>query len=271
LNEDQSDVRRLSVSPVDRTFVYIDVSEFSRFAAGQQLLVIQSMVAMFRNPSFWYRNGFDLSSRLEAYLCIGDGYIVVFQRALAAAAFAARFATELERARARKQLVQDYHFRVGVHTGPVYHFWDPGRNKWNYVGEGINGGQRILSAIGSDLDDVVYVSSATRDAVLDGAQTELAQAVLTNLHNKGRHADKHGNRWRVYQLGHADFELGLGLTIISDERVEHRCQASTTYELHRVVAAPVGCDTEVVDRRDARMLQLARRLCLGDEPPPHVT
>ena len=92
--------------------------------------------------------------------------------------------------------------------GLVRTFWDPGRRDWNYIGDGINGGQRVLSAIGKDADDVVFVSGQVRQRVLGGAlgadaHTEPGRSVITHLQNRGRRLDKHGYPWRVYQLNHS--------------------------------------------------------------------
>src|SRR5439155_21171504 len=95
---------------------------------------------------------------LEAQICIGDGYIYVFSEPDRAAYFAGCLAYLIELQVARERLPIDFHFRIGVHVGPVFCFWDPDRDKWNYIGDGINGGQRVLAAIGKEKDDVVYVS-----------------------------------------------------------------------------------------------------------------
>jgi class 3 adenylate cyclase len=135
----------------------------------------------------------------EAALCIGDGYIYVWNEAIGATRFAANLASEIERSVAAGK-APDFHFRMGVHVGPVRWFRDPGRDGWNYTGGGINGGNRVLSAIGKETDDVVFVSGEVRRAIAkDNEKSPLLQA----LHNRGRRADKHGKPWRVYELNHS--------------------------------------------------------------------
>jgi len=45
----------------------------------------------------------------------------------------------IDNRRAKDLLHVDFHFRIGVHVGDVYSFYDPGRKDWNYIGDGING------------------------------------------------------------------------------------------------------------------------------------
>jgi hypothetical protein len=204
VKNESSGIRRVSSWPIERTFVYIDVSDFSKERAPQQTYIVKSIVAD-TNDKYWSEfQGSPPSKMIEASICIGDGYIFVFNDPLYATAFAGYLACLIEYLVARGELMEDFHFRMGVHTGPVFCFWDPGRNNWNYIGDGINGGQRVLSAIGKDSDDVVFVSRAVREhlaAVTGGPM--MRTPVRTALHNRGRKADKHGGLWRVYELNHA--------------------------------------------------------------------
>jgi class 3 adenylate cyclase len=137
-------------------------------------------------------------------LCIGDGYIFVFESPLDGAFFAAYLAELIEALVAHQRLPVDFHFRMGVHVGEVYTFWDPGRKDWNYIGEGINGGNRVLAAVGKEQDDVVFISGQVRKAIYPLKQTNsLAVEVLNCLTNRGRKEDKHKNPWRVYELNHS--------------------------------------------------------------------
>ena len=107
----------------------------------------------------------------------------------------------------------EFHFRVGIHFGDVYRFWDDRGARqgfWNYVGEGINGGNRVLAAIGKEKDDVVYLSGSVRRAIYhdsaqlaDDALVSDAQIIYGRMENRGRHKDKHGRPWRVFQINHA--------------------------------------------------------------------
>ena len=76
-------------------------------------------------------------------LCIGDGYIFVFDDSVSATYFAAFLAQLVESMISNKRIVE-FHFRMGVHVGKVFGFYDIGRDGWNYVGDGINGGNRVL-------------------------------------------------------------------------------------------------------------------------------
>jgi hypothetical protein len=93
---------------------------------------------------------------------------------------------------------------MGLHYGPVYSFWYPGRKNWNYVGDGINGGSRVLSAIGKDVDDVIFISWQVRQKIVADLQ-EANDGGCTfdgNIQNRGRKKDKHGKPWRVFELDH---------------------------------------------------------------------
>ena len=125
-------------------FVYIDVSDFSRHKPGTQVHIVSSLVRIVRIDGYWL-SGYGRYARegLESMICIGDGYIYVFRKPSHAVMFAGYLAHLIEHLSAIDRLQgMDIHFRAGVHTGDVYCFWDFGRDRWNYIGAGINGGQR---------------------------------------------------------------------------------------------------------------------------------
>ncbi len=102
---------------------------------------------------------------------------------------------------AKQWLPVEFHFRMGVHIGDVYCFWDTGRQGWNYIGDGINGGQRVLAAVGKDSDDVIYVSDHVRRQIIhQNNGTTLYRIVLASMSSKGRRPDKHGRLWRVFEV-----------------------------------------------------------------------
>lgn len=207
LTDEDSTTRKLSSLPVNKTFVYVDISDFSKHSAAHQALIINALVKITTDASYWFNSPYGNRSHneLEASLCIGDGYIFVSRRSTSGVLFAAYLARLIESLVARKH-VPEFHFRIGVHTGEVYRFWDWGRGgveadgtthgDWNYIGDGINIGQRIISAIGSGMDDVVFASAETRQA-LEGDAEHPAAEMLPHLHNRGRRADKHGVLRRV--------------------------------------------------------------------------
>jgi hypothetical protein len=205
--------------------VYVDVSDFSRHRPGQQALIVGALVSMVREWSYWNMGAaLDAWHDLEAMLCIGDGYIFVLKDVVLATYFAAHLAQLIEVRVACRQVPVEFHFRMGVHVGPVYYLWDWGRGgrqgtgtvwevdgrlertevgDWNYIGDGINGGQRVLAAVGKDADDVLFVSGQVRQALTardDG--TMPCRRILDCLSNRGRRADKHNNFWRVYEVNH---------------------------------------------------------------------
>lgn len=204
LPDENADIRRLSTWPIERCFVYVDVSDFSKYAPGQECLIINSLVrtvqalADSKIPEMR-----EATADREASLCIGDGYIYVFKRSSFATFFAASLAYLIELLVAKRVLPVSYHFRMSVHAGPVYSFWDPGRNGWNYIGDGINGGQRVLAAIGKDVDDVLFISADIKQSLTaEVDQAKVHSMLLNSLQNKGRRTDKHGNPWRVYEVNH---------------------------------------------------------------------
>ena len=205
LPDEDSDVRRLSTWPITRAFVYFDVSDFTRYVASKQLLIITSLDWLCSDNRFRNEMNADRAfANIEQSICIGDGYIFVVKEPVWAAYFAAYLACLVEVMGARGRLECPFHFRIGVHVGPVYSFWDKHRGMWNYVGDGINGGQRVLGAMGKDTDDVVYVSSALRASVLaDRKQDFPANKLPGCMSNMGRRIDKQGRQWRIYMLDHS--------------------------------------------------------------------
>lgn len=236
LADDCSDIRRLSTWPIERCFVYVDVSDFSQHLPRQQSLIIGSLISMVRDWRYW-NSGFALSAwqGLEAMLCIGDGYIFVFKDAVCATYFAAYLAQLIETRVAHGLVPVEFHFRMGTQLGPVYCFWDWGRGgregdgkvkevegklerseegDWNYIGDGINGGQRVLAAVGKETDDVLFISGRIRQQLTTRIDNSLpARNILNNLLNRGRRSDKHNKSWRVYEVNHtalcgADLAVG---------------------------------------------------------------
>jgi hypothetical protein len=226
LSDDCSEIRRLSTWPVTRCFVFVDVSDFSKHRPGQQALIIGSLISMVRNWRYWnYAPALFAWKDLEEMLCIGDGYIFVLKDVVSATYFAAHLAQLIEVRVARKLVPVEFHFRMGVHVGPVYCFWDWGRGgreepgavveqqdglrrtergDWNYIGDGINGGQRVLAAVGKETDDVLFISGSVRQELIsrdDGSSP--CRQILNSLLNRGRRADKHNKFWRVYEVNHS--------------------------------------------------------------------
>ena len=126
---------------------------------------------------------------------------------------------------------------MGVHVGEVYCFWDLGRGQqrnsddektddektddeirgdWNYIGDGINGGNRVLSAIGKGTDDVLFISGAVRKKLMDSPFTNDKKDLIDNLHNRGRRKDKHGKPWRVYEVNHTAAKWARIPDVLSD-------------------------------------------------------
>lgn len=204
-------VRRLSSWPITRAFVCLDVSDFSKYPHGQQVQIVNSINKIIQS-SDWYIENLIEPPQLEARLCIGDGYIFVCSDPVKTTFFGARLAHLIDCSVADKTVPAEFHYRMGLHIGEVYCFWDPGRKGWNYIGDGINGATRILQAIGKDLDDVVYVSGQLRQYFLgDHSQTPLMtssqgetlyEVIRDHFDNRGRKKDKHEEVWRVYQLNH---------------------------------------------------------------------
>lgn len=200
-DDETSSVRRLTTRPITLVFVYLDISDFSKMPSGVQLLVVLALTRLAdatrkaRDPQ---RTDYDTE------VCIGDGYIYAWRTAFGATRFAGALANLIEREVARGT-VPEFHFRVGVHIGPVRCFWDPGRRDWNYIGDGINDGNRVLSAIGKETDDVVFISDQVRSELLkkDGVETGLVRHLI----NRGRREDKHGKKRRVYEFNHAACDM----------------------------------------------------------------
>lgn len=199
LNDSQSHARRVTTVPLDRSFVYLDVSDFSEQAAIHQVQIIGALIQIVKDAEAWSGHKLRLPPP-ETMFCIGDGYIFAFESPTVATCFAAVLADLIEGFIANTQIIE-FHFRMGVHVGQVFSFWDPGRNDWNYVGDGINEGSRVLSAIGKEVDDVVFISSEVRTRLRSDSEFT-SIGLLECLQNRGRRKDKHEKMRRVYELDH---------------------------------------------------------------------
>jgi|GEM_PF-2057333 len=206
-----SELAKIAMYQIERTVVYLDISDFSKMKPYVQALAINTLVAILNDDRHWKDRGLNdigLESRAacEASLCIGDGYIFVFRKPENAVYFAAYLASIIEKLNAAKSLHPEFHYRMSVNTGMVFRFWDrtgnprnydPGR--WNFIGDGITGGERLLSSPASkEKDDVVYVSAETRLKLIEAKIT----ADKIQLINRGRFKDKHDQFRRVYELDH---------------------------------------------------------------------
>lgn len=203
LRQEESDVRRFSSWPIDRTFVYVDISEFSTFDSGYEVMLINTLATIVHSQKWWnYSWAYNCFEKFEAELCIGDGFIYVFDAPDVAVYFSGYLANLVDVLGA-KAIIPELHYRMGIHSGMTFCFWDP-QEKWNYTGSAINGGNRVISAIGKDLDDVVFLSGEVRSRIIAmGVDSQFGVGIVDSLENRGTKKDKHGNRWRVYQLNHS--------------------------------------------------------------------
>ena len=198
LNIPDSQIRRISTIPINRSFVYIDVSDFSKHDPKHQALIINSIVRLMLTGKLAA-----IEPKIEARLCIGDGFIFVLKEPEHAVMLASELACKIQTGVASQTLPIEFHFRMSVHCGDVYCFHDEGRKGWNYIGEGINGGQRVLAAIGKNLDDVIFISDQLAQRLRDQQSKNKSETqILEYMDNRGRKSDKHGKQWRVYQLNH---------------------------------------------------------------------
>jgi hypothetical protein len=212
-NDPTSEFSRHIDFEVTRSFVYLDISDFSKLTPPVQQLAVAGLVGLVgdRQPRIATGLG-GYRESLETSLCIGDGFIYVLRGEVDAVFFAAFLARRIQEKVARRRVTPfpDLHFRCAVDTGPVRRFYDPGRGTANFVGQGINDGSRVLGAIGKERDDIVFVSGRVYEKLMGREQyIDGVQEILVNLVNEGRKPDKHKNLHRVYSLNH----LGLLATV----------------------------------------------------------
>lgn len=202
LLSDAEELRRLSSWPIVRTFVYLDISDFSTLPPGHQALIVTSLPTFVSEAQRGRRP--EHTGTPEQMICTGDGYIFVFVEPVAAAWFAAQLATEIDYAVAKPKDLVEIHYRMGVHIGEVFPF-EERADRWNFTGDGINGGRRVLDAIGKNADDLVFLSGDVVKAI--HAKAEISTGfgeIMQYLVNRGRRKDKHDKPWRVYELNHRD-------------------------------------------------------------------
>ena len=94
--------------------------------------------------------------------------------------------------------LQPFSFRMGIHIGEVFRIWDMPDEKaggrWNYIGDGINGGQRILETTRCT-SDVIHVS--------EEAQNSLGRERGADFFGRiSEYMDKSGRTWRYCNLKH---------------------------------------------------------------------
>jgi class 3 adenylate cyclase len=209
LDDEDQEVRWISSLGVERTFVYLDITGFSKEKPGMQNLIITSLLNLINRPGIWTGHGSFARNAFEAIMCTGDGFIFVFRDAVEGTYFAAYLANLIEVFVALES-IPEFHFRMGIHAGPVFTFWDPGRRDWNYIGEGINGGQRVLD-IDKTHDDIIHLSDSVRRLIRNCTSTRYSEAglMVPNMRNRGRHKDKHDRYWRVFELNHNVFCPGV--------------------------------------------------------------
>jgi hypothetical protein len=107
--DENSSVRRLSTWPIQRAFVYLDVSDFSKYPPGQEVLIINSIVGIVEHPDYWSALlAYEARNSVEAMLCIGDGYIFVIKNPVLATFFAAYLARLTEILVARKETLRPF-------------------------------------------------------------------------------------------------------------------------------------------------------------------
>ncbi|KAF0247032.1 MAG: hypothetical protein FD180_149 [Planctomycetota bacterium] len=210
LKSESDEVRLRSCWPLLRCFVYLDISDYSTYPPGQQALIVASLTKLVEAAQ--RRQHKESTGTPERAICSGDGYIFLFLDPGEATWFAAQLATEIEHAVAKKSVPVEFHFRMGIHIGEVFPFEEAGQpSKWNYAGDGINGGRRVLDAIGPDADDLVFLSGEVLKAIRAESDSVTSYSeILDYLVNRGRKKDKHGRAWRVFELNHRDAAAGTG-------------------------------------------------------------
>jgi len=206
LRNAESELSGFATRSIMRTFVYFDISEFTTYQPVQQLLINKSLMNLVNAQHFKSLCNHSASSYddLETSICIGDGFIYVFKKVISALYFAAVLGVMLEKKVSRNELPVKYHFRQGIHYGGVYRFYDQDRKGWNYIGDGINGAARIFESIEKSVDDVIYLSEECRSKLVaikgDEAEIYPTPDLIKAMINRGRISDKHGKKWRRYEL-----------------------------------------------------------------------
>src|SRR5262249_1679456 len=66
LRDEGSSVRRVSSWPIVRTFVYLDISDFSKFSPLEEALIINSLVWVVDQGQFWLGDASGLPGKIEA-------------------------------------------------------------------------------------------------------------------------------------------------------------------------------------------------------------
>src|SRR4051812_9478406 len=70
-------------------------------------------------------------------------------------------------------------------------------------GKGINDARRVLEAIGTEQDDVVFISADPRTQIMKNEGQSIFNPPTEHMDNRGRKKDKHGGFHRVYEVNHS--------------------------------------------------------------------
>ncbi len=104
LSNPDSDIRRLSSWPIEQSFVYFDISDYTTMPHSHQLMAITYLNELLDDTVRRGRYS-QLRSLVETKLSIGDGFIFVVGEAMIAAEFAAHLANLIENAVAHEDKV----------------------------------------------------------------------------------------------------------------------------------------------------------------------
>lgn len=196
-----SDKNKHGFTSVQRCVMVFDIADFTTRDMDEQVLMLSLLhcAICLANDELGnqieYPQGKEGEKPIENTLFTGDGYIFVLYKPNNACVFAALLAHVLELLNSNVQWGH-IHFRLGLDYGKVHFLRDFNKN-WNYVGDAINNATRVLSTIGPDMDDVVYVSHSV--------YCEVPHEKKGCLFPMGRRKDKHASLHRVYHLNYHSF------------------------------------------------------------------
>jgi len=179
----------------NKAVIVVDIAQFTQYSMVEQCLAVSTLLSWIEEIEHPMGYEFETEDDLPVNdrVPTGDGCALILEDSYEACLFASRLGRVFEDT-SRKPRWGELHYRMGIDYGPLYVVRDA-RQAWNYVGDAINKAHRVLSTIGQDMDDVIYVSD----------RVYRASPIKKPFIPMGRRRDKHGEMHRVYHLNHYGF------------------------------------------------------------------
>lgn len=177
-------------SPVEMLIILIDIVGFSQNSSCEQLYVLKTFENLVFEKGAWG----DLNNYIIDILSTGDGFYILAKKCFIKNidTYLCGLVKRIDEYNRHENPQREINFRCALNIGEVYKWkWKKGDN---YIGQGMNDCQRIISFIPKKLEDVIYFSDSVYKAMLSPSGSH------PRLQRLGRMYDKHGKPHKIFQL-----------------------------------------------------------------------